>query len=380
MIRKYIVLWIGFVFLAGCGTGKDSTLNLDGSNQNVKILSKTFDDVGLEHLNNLRNKAGMTQFTINSSLNRVAQNHALYQVDNNLYTHSEQSSNINFSGGTPSQRILNEGYPHKDISENIYAGDVTPKRSIDILFSNIYHRLAFLDFGYDEIGLGTSSSDDYIYKKVYTYEIGRANLRSFNNSQNPKIVVWPYENQQNVLPVFYEENPDPLPECSVSGYPVSLQFNPSQNGKIKIESFKLYDSKYKEIKDTVLLDLKSDFVLMPLKRLEWGSNYHVSVKYSEDGMPNLYEWEFATQSLPEPYFIVNNPNQKFNLKSAETYYFYLPPKNCNDKFSTYTYSYSSNLKVEEKIVDNNTIKIKVTGKGRVEVKPDNGRNFILQLN
>ncbi len=386
MLKQIFALWIGIVFLVGCGSGAESVSNTEDDSrslntQNVELLSETFEDAGLAHLNRYRNLAGMTQFTSNSNLNKAAQNHASYQVTNNLYTHYEQSSHVGFSGKTPFDRDLEAGYSHGDISENIYAGDVTPERSMDILFSNIYHRLAFLDFGFDEIGFGMQSSESYDFKKVYTYEMGRENLRSFNDAQNPKVVLWPYENQQDVMPVFYEERPDPLPECSVSGYPISMQFNPSKNGKIVVESFKLYDDVDKEIIDTVLLDLKSDFVLMPLTRLEWGSTYHVSAQYHEDGgEPQLIEWDFTTKSLPEPYFIVEEANQNFSLKSGEIYHFYLPPKDCNDKFDTYSYRYTAGLKIEERIVDNNTIKVKAIGKGIIEINPDYGRSFTLKVN
>jgi len=385
MMKQIIVLWMGIVFLLGCGSGVENISNIDDGSrsldtQNTALLSEVFDDAGLVHLNQYRNLAGMTPFSKNSNLTEAAQNHALYQVINNLYTHNEESSHSGYSGKTPWDRVLAVGYSHRDISENIYAGDVTPKRSIDILFSNIYHRLAFLDFGFDEIGFGMQASSDYDLKKVYTYEMGQENLRSFNDAQNPKVVLWPYENQQEVMPVFYEEYPDPLPECSVSGYPISLQFNPSKNGAVVMESFKLYDDTSSEITDTVLLEIDKDFVLMPLSRLEWGSTYHVNAQYKEDGKPQSIEWDFTTRSLPEPYFIIEESNQNFTLKSGETYHFYLPPKDCNDRFETYTYRYTAGLKIEEGIVDNNTIKIKAIGKGIIEINPDHGRNFTLKVN
>ncbi len=377
MLKQIIVLWIGVVFLVGCGSESENRVLAP---KNVMQLSETFDNAGLAHLNKLRNFAGMIEFSSNSNLNTAAHNHALYQITNNLYTHNEQSSHVDFSAKTPSQRVSEVGYSHNDISENIYAGDVTPKRSIDILFSNIYHRLAFLDFGFDEIGFGMQSSQSYDFRKVYTYEMGRENLRAFNDAQNPKVVLWPYENQQDVMPVFYEERPDPLPECSVSGYPISVQFNPSKNGKIVMESFKLYDDADKEITDTVLLDIKPDFVLMPLTRLGWGSSYHVRARYNEDGKSKSIEWGFTTESLPEPYFIVKEAKQNFTLKSDETYHFYLPPKDCNDRFETYSYKYTTGLKIQERIVDNNTIKIKAVGKGIIEINPDHGRSFTLTVN
>lgn len=387
-MKMWVFLWIGISTFTGCGGGSQNALQAEDKKENISQLS--YADEGFAYLNLLRNFTGLIKFSKNLDLEAVAQNHARYQVSNNLYTHYERSSNLNFSGKTPLLRVLATDYPHTDIAENIYAGDVTPKHSINILFSNIYHRLAFLDFGFDEIGLGMHASQSYDFQKVYTYEMGRENSRSFNNIQNPKIVLWPYENQQNTMPVFYEESPDPLQKCSVSGYPISIQFNPSKNGVIKMKSFKLYDDAFKEITNTVLLDAKTDpngllstkeFVLMPLSRLEWGNTYHVSAIYSEnEGDNQIKEWDFTTKMLPSPYFVIEASDENFNLKSGETYHFYLPPKDCNDKFDTYTYRYTSSLKIDENIVDNNTIRVKAIGKGTIEINTDHGISFTLNIN
>jgi len=373
MLKQLIFLLTGIVFFIGCGSGGDSSL--EPKNSEIKVLAE--DNLGLEQLNRYRSYAGLTSFSTNEVLTKLAQNLAFYQIENNIYTYCEDNK-------TSAQRALDLGYTHSDISENIYAGDVSPDQSIDILFSNIYHRLAFLDFGFDEIGLSIGISEEYTYKKVYTYEIGRENNRSYNENINPKVVLWPYKDQQNVMPVFYEELPDPLPECSVSGYPISIQFNLSKSGKIELESFYIYDEFGESLDAKILMDDQylsdKEFVLMPLSRLKWGTTYHVKAFYQEDvGEIESLEWSFTTRSLPEPYVIVNDDNQNITIKSGETYYLYMPPKDCNDLFKAYNYKYSYGLKIEESIVDNNTMKINVTGEGEVVINTDNGRTITLTV-
>jgi hypothetical protein len=376
MLKKFILVSLSVLLLTGCGSGSDG--GFDDSKSKLKVLSDDFDEVGLKQLNLYRSSAGMREFSINTILTKVAQDHASYQIENNLYTHYQQDK-------TPLQRVIEEGYSHGDISENIYAGNVSTKRSIDILFSNIYHRLAFLDFGFDEIGFGLGVSKDYAFKRVYTYEMGRANSRLSNEKQNPKVVLWPYKNQKDVMPVFYEELPDPLPECSVSGYPISIQFNPTKTGKIVLESLSLYDESG-EITDTKLLEKNQylsdkEFVLMPLTRLKWGKTYHVKAHYHEDeGATKSLTWEFTTTSLPKPNFIVEQTNQNFTLESGKTYYLYLPPQDCNDMFKSYRYEHTYDLKVEDSMIDNNTIKIKATGVGMIEIETDNKKKIILRVN
>jgi uncharacterized protein YkwD len=120
-------------------------------------LDTTAEYKNLKELNSLRKEAGLIGFATDNLLEKAALNHAEYLVKNNLYTHYQADK-------TPSQRLQNLGYTHDDTAENIYAGNISANRSLEILFSNIYHRLAFLDFGFDEIGLGYASSKYYDYR------------------------------------------------------------------------------------------------------------------------------------------------------------------------------------------------------------------------
>jgi hypothetical protein len=40
-------------------------------------------------------------------------------------------------------------------------------------------------------------------------------------------------------PVFYNEDPDPLPDLDMSGNPISLHFSPNIKDEIKVTQFKL---------------------------------------------------------------------------------------------------------------------------------------------
>ena len=375
---RAIFYMIGFVItlsFLGCG-GSDVTTKSNLNNITTKSLDTTAEYKNLKELNSLRKEAGLIGFATDNLLEKAALNHAEYLVKNNLYTHYQADK-------TPSQRLQNLGYTHDDTAENIYAGNISANRSLEILFSNIYHRLAFLDFGFDEIGLGYASSKYYDYIKVYTYEMGREDDRSNNQAKNPKIVLWPYKNQKNVLPVFYEESPDPLPECSVSGYPVSLQFNQSKSGDIDLESFEIYDENENTIESKILshsnLLNDKEFVLMPLSRLKWGHRYSVRSSYKEDGILRDLDWSFTTKTLPNPNYTVTKNDQKFTVSSAKTYYFYLPPKDCNDRFETYKYKYSSGVKLDIEMVDNNTLKITPYGSGKVDFTLDNDKSFSIEI-
>ena len=361
---------------------------------------------GLTYLNRQRTAAGLIQYSANTLLDQAAGNHVAYLVTNNLFGHYEDQDNYptGFTGVTPTDRGGYVGYK-SSVEENLSAGDSTVEESIDGLFSAIYHRFGLLSFYTDEIGIGVERSGSYYYQSAYGYNMGTTQInnlcsgtsytggggyyygvctdsnfrietnqylaaREANPQANPAIVRWPYENQPDSIPVFYEESPDPLPACSVSGYPVSVQFNEVKTGIIVMSSFKLYDRNNSEIVNTAILTEATDpnsnfssreFALFPLQRLDWGENYSVDFQYTEDGSPKNLAWSYKTKELQYPYHkVVNGSN--FNVVSDITYAFYFPPANCNETITNYSISYDSGLSINQSgFVDSNTLYFQLSG-------------------
>ncbi|RUM74661.1 MAG: hypothetical protein DSZ10_01215, partial [Sulfurovum sp.] len=119
----------------------------------------------LDYLNTLRTKAGLPSFSLDTSLTNAAQNHSAYMHTNNVIGHSEDSANSGYTGVSPKDRALHAGYANRMVGENVSAGNATAMESIDGLFSAIYHRLGFLNFYYDSIGIGNDTH-------FYTYDMG----------------------------------------------------------------------------------------------------------------------------------------------------------------------------------------------------------------
>ncbi len=391
-----IIVTLALWGLSGCGGTASTDIGASQTATELRLSAQEPQDTALsEHssildkLNGLRADAGMVPLSPDRSLQRAAARHARYLVANDLYTHQEQPTLPLYSGTDPVARAREAGYGYLDEKENIYAGAVTPPRALEILFSNIYHRLAFLDFGYDMIGIAQEHNTSYAWDTVYTYEIGRSHAREFTMRDNPKIVRWPAADQRGVMPVFYEEIPDPLPECSVSGYPISLQFNPLKSGKIELLSFRLFDMSGREVTDTYLMDRQNDpnteldentFVLFPLSRLEWATRYRVEVRYRENGGTiERLEWSFRTKELPGTLIRLEGSQEQITIKSGKRYFFYWPPAGCEDLFRTYTYRYSAGMQIQERIWDNNTIMFTATGEGEVEIRTNNGKIVSLRV-
>jgi len=314
---------------------------------------------GLNYLNQLRSSANMTLFSSNALLDDSAFNHSNYLMVNNTSGHYEtETESDTFTGYYPFERAAYVGYKGiSTVSENIFSGDVDIYTSIDQLFSAIYHRFGFLSFDKNEVGIGVASSDDYDYTSSFVYNMGNMDItllcdgssqnsgykgwcldpdfiiklddylaaQNISRAANPELVVWPYDGQQDTIPVFFEESPDPLPECSVSGYPASIQFNEHYTSNIEMISFKLYNSEDSEITNTEILTQATDplnlaypeslpgftayqFALFPMDRLEWDSNYVAEFIYTEGDVEKEKIWGFKTKKTTYPSYTIEANN------------------------------------------------------------------------
>jgi len=379
------------------GGVKSWRLSVDGINDSSKIVRSVNSQEGLLYLNTLRSGAGQTTLLENEILNTSALNHSNYLITNNISGHYETAGTTGFTGVQPWERSSYAGYL-SSISENVSTGQDTIKESIDGLYSAIYHRLGFQDFSIDEIGIGVnfSSTGAYTYNmgnkklndacsgtsfngfgSIYTgicsdttfkmEESVYQNAKNANKAANPSKVLWPYSNQKDVPPVFFEESPDPLPDYSVSGYPISLKFNDYFHTTVTLESFKLYDSKNGEITNTRLLNNSTDpnskittheFALFPLSRLDWNSKYTAKAQYSVDGVSETLEWSFTTKSTGYDYYTITNSSTDITIQSNKTYALYFPPSSPTDVLTSYR---SRGVFLPEAtFIDSNTLSVSTT--------------------
>jgi len=301
----------------------------------------------IAYLNSIRQEAGLIKLTSDTSLGKAAVSHAKYLLAQQKYGHYEKKGHRGYTGRTPSQRALHAGYLSRAVMENVSVNAKNYQRSIDTLLSAIYHRFVFLNFDKNEIGMGSAFGKKKKRKIIsaFVYLMGSSEVsglcREFfelqngtfymNNlckdpaqmvpqylydekrqkvrKKNARIVLHPPADARNVLPVFYTEHPHPLPGSKVSGYPVSVQFNPAFYSSVKLRKFRLYDDvKGKEIKKVKVLTHSNDvnhrftslqFALMPLKRLDYAKTYRVEFEAVADGKRIKKNWKFTTRGSKE---------------------------------------------------------------------------------
>ena len=358
-------------------------------------------NVGLDYLNNLRDKAGMPEFTSQSQLDTSAKNHSNYMQTNNVFSHGEDSTKSGYTGDYASSRAIYAKYQNTGVSENISAKQSSVENSIDGLMSAIYHRFGFLSLNVDEIGIGITG-------QYYSYNMGNSVLTNLctNNTYtggnyylpcadnaikvesadyegradtikaaSPDLVRWPSIGGADIPPVFYEESPDPLPSDGVTGYPVSVEFNnASFSTAPTVNSFTLKDAVTETVVENIVVmnadnDPNKKFsayqsALFPKKRLEWGSVYSADFTYTYEDMSHAENWCFSTRSLKSRadrfYRVANDDKVELQVVSGKSYAIYIVPKNTNDTLGSVTYNYNSD-EPNSSFIDSNTIVITIVG-------------------
>lgn len=341
------------------------------------------------YLNRIRQSLQLNRLQYQSALSNAARHHANYSSLNNLQSHEEQDTLPGFSGHTPTERAFNAGY-QGPVSEVIAYNHRRPYPFIDDLMSAIYHRLTLLDMTKDQVGVGIAGNGMGEVHSSLTALLGNQGLNALCESppspkpgayyyqqvcqndqpiskrdydkvlnqvakHNPKLITWPKPGG-DVSPVFYEESPDPLPNCNVSGYPIHLQVNPIYAGRIEFlnETFKVFEQKNGKmipiIAETIFdnqsnpvtalktskahLKASSEkdqwIVFFPKHRLNWNSQYQAEIQFKEGGHLKTQRWQFTTQNQPGLVTFSNTKEKTHTLtiQKGQTYTLYFPPSQC----------------------------------------------------
>lgn len=390
------------------------------------IIDEAGQQQAFDYLNELRVRADMTAFTAEPLLNQAAQNHAVYLIDNKAVGHIEQVGQAGFTGETPSDRAKFVDFPNLSVGENVAVGQKTVAIAVDGLMGSIYHRFGFLSFDYDSIGIGiarellsTEVSGAYSFTMANQgitnlcqqpetdKEFGRFILQAchpdikleegdYTNAlinvqgHNPLIVQWPPKNASDIPPAFFEESPDPLPDRSVSGYPVSVQFNPLSFEAITLKSFRLFHANGAEITHTRLLTQTTDpnqkfsgleFALFPLDRLDWHQQYRAEFIYhSGDEVEQTLDWTFTTRDLNMTVFTADANGETIKIPSNQAAQFalYVPPR---DELSRIGQVQWSGSRTQVAFIDGNTLKINLPTEinSQSNFSLSGGRSFSLQV-
>jgi len=259
---------------------------------------------GLNWINYRRGQIGMPALARNSVIDAAAQGHSDYQRTNNVVTHDQATGKTGYTGARLQDRLTSAGYVFGQpnaIGEVISA---TSKGNgfymAEELITAIYHRFVIFEPVFKEIGAGAATtSANYSY---FTADFVSNNGYGTGISAGT-IVTWPFNGQTQVTPTFnsdYEE-PDPVPDRSVVGYPVSVHTNLTRT--LTVQSFTMRAHGANTDLETRLLafgkdsntSTKSAAAIVPLAQLASGTTYDVSFSGAVDGVPISRNWSFTTK-------------------------------------------------------------------------------------
>jgi len=380
----------------------------------ITLLTTALYSDSISYLNDIRDSVGLNKLHIEKHLSISASKHAQYLLENHINSHYEKNGKLFFEK-TPSLRAIKSGYPTQDVKENIATNAKNEEDSIDILFSAIYHRFVFLDFAIDQIGKGISQDKSKkTIKSVYVYDMGLSKVAQLCQddfltlegvyymqnmckdpmhyipkeayqkakdsimAKNPKMVLFPNINQEDVPTAFYQEYPNPMPGYKVSGYPISVELNPYYFKDIKIKKFRLYDDKKRMVRVKLLKQsndpnkkLKSyQFAIIPKQRLSYASKYTVYFEAYTDKGKIKQKWNFITQKFDIPLHIVKDDYKVLHIdKAKKELILYFKPRNRKDIIK----KVQSTTKIS--YIDANTLKVYID-KLPVVVKADNRKVII----
>ncbi len=368
---------------------------------------------GFDYLNWYRIHSGASLVKEDRALQKMALAHARYLAINNKIGHQEQRGLAGFTGTTVFDRAVSARSPSRMVVENISYGERDFFASLDTLFAAIYHRLAFLRPFYDEVGIAKVRSGGR-YKRIYVYTLANSRLQQLCRSatepqsgyvytnlcsdgrkiakrtydlamkmvaQNAApIIIWP-SNGAVVDPAFYEEYPDPLPQCSVSGYPISVTFNPVYLGDVVLDRFELFEHGRRVA--AKLLTYTTDpnrkikpyeYALMPIKRLKFATKYDLLLRYRSGGSLKEIRWSFRTKKAP---FTLQSVKKRMKLRSNHYYTFYYEPKDCKDVITS-IWMRCRGTKSRYKMIDKNSFNAIFKGAGSCQLHI-NGKKYLLQI-
>ena len=354
----------------------------------------------IRKLNLIRHTMGLENLVPDERLSVAAQAQANYLALENPLDHIQKEGSEGFYAATPQQRALRAGWPSSFVFENFSVGEADFRSSFAELMSAIYHRMIFLDSRFDRIGwghAGTGESASYVYllssslaaqaclcsedqlnwmnpeSCVEDEKIDMEHYQFAAHEQlkvSPKWVTWPHSGF-DVETVFYDEVPDPLPEQSVSGYPVSIRFNPTLfKEPPHLISFELIDATGNQVPSLTVMTQESDpnqqldpftFIFFPKERLHRAERYTALAKVMSQHRPMEVKWEFDTQPSQGALVEIYGRGEWLRLKSGVWYSLYLPPTAGLPFFGDLDNTSGEQTEVELGWEDKNTLKFRATG-------------------
>lgn len=194
----------------------------------------------------------------------------------------------------------------------------------------------------------------------------------------PEVVIWPPDGAQDIKPAFFEEDPHPTPDLPMTGYPISIQFNPKKVESVSIKGFSLErqsrsdHARWLPVPEVRSINQLNDiqqkfsahqFAWFPLQRLEWGANYRYRVDALVNGAFRQFQAQFSTATFDIPLYSLSETDTEILVLENRFILYHRPDTADAFPFSDIELQGSRRADIEAKVIDPNTVELRLEGGG-----------------
>ncbi len=265
---------------------QDWTFEVNPAGEDAPIASA----LALDEINLVRKELGLPSFRSDQRANDAAMAHSRYMSQHGVCGHVESADKPGFTGVQPWDRLQAFGY-QGTCYEDSCIGEGDPRAAVRLLFDAPYHRIAFLQPGSSDIGVGM---------------IGGALTTDFIVSDQSGVSTSPSDGQ-NDIPLSWDgnESPSPLRIHGVSGevgYPIVFGYFSPNLESIRISSFEVKNERGDVVPGMLNTpandpELRFAAVFLPSATLAPSAKYRVFVKAkTRSGKSIDRAWTFTTRA------------------------------------------------------------------------------------
>ncbi|WP_354670233.1 CAP domain-containing protein [Janthinobacterium sp. SUN100] len=309
--KYWIPALLSAALLSACGGGDNGgKTSLNTSTQagqltqepGAPVLSNNIATDGFNWINYRRGQIGLAPLVRNSQIDNAALGHSNYLNSNNVVVHNQVKGKPGFTGETLYDRLTASGYGVTSVWGEVIAGVSTNSGfyMAENLITAVYHRFLIFEPVFKEGGAGAAvNNSGYAY---FTTDLA-GNSRYGPGLPAGQIVSYPFDGQTKVATSFAsnEEEPDPVPNQDVVGYPISVHAN--FDATLSVTTFTVRQRGTGVDLTVRLLSKETDAVntsrsvaaIIPLAPLLAATTYDVSFIGKVNGASVTRNWSFTTR-------------------------------------------------------------------------------------
>ncbi|KAB8049100.1 CAP domain-containing protein [Janthinobacterium rivuli] len=266
------------------------------------VLSNNIATDGFNWINYRRSQVGLTPLVRNSLIDNAALGHSNYLNSNSVVVHNQIKGKPGFTGETLYDRLTASGYGVTSVWGEVIAGVASNSGfyMAENLITAVYHRFLIFEPIFKEGGAGAAvNNSGYAY---FTTDLA-GNSRYGPGLPAGQIVSYPFSGQTKVATSFSsnEEEPDPVPNQDVVGYPISVHAN--FDATLSVTAFTVRQRGAGADLTVRLLSKETDAIntsrsvaaIIPLAPLLAATTYDVSFIGKVNGADVTRSWSFTTR-------------------------------------------------------------------------------------